>query len=113
MMSGPINPEEVALLEAVRSARAARCTVAGNRFHLAAHQAYRIQEHLGAHRTVRGYKLGLVSPAKQAQMGITTPIYGRIYDDMLLKQPVVPLSRFIQPRFEPEIVILLGQDLPP
>ncbi|RAQ94143.1 hypothetical protein A4R35_01270 [Thermogemmatispora tikiterensis] len=112
-MDGPINPEEAALLEEVRSARAAKCTVAGNRFHLDASLAYRIQEHLGAHRPVRGYKLGLVSPAKQAQMGITTPIYGRIYDDMLLEQPVVSLSRFIQPRFEPEIVILLGEDLSP
>lgn len=75
-------------------------------------EAYRIQAALGENRTLKGYKLGLLGPAKQAQMGIDSPIYGRVYADMLLESSV-SLSRFIQPRFEPELAVILDHDLPP
>jgi 2-keto-4-pentenoate hydratase len=102
--------EAQGLQELVRQARATRRLVEGGRSRLALAEAYRIQEQLGSGRLLRGYKLGLVSPAKQAQMGINAPIYGRIYADMLL-EPTVRLSRFLQPRFEPEIVVALAGDL--
>jgi 2-keto-4-pentenoate hydratase len=73
--------------------------------------AYRIQAALGEHRELKGYKFGLISPAKQAQMGINAPIYGRVYAEMLLESPV-HLSRFIQPRIEPELAVVLRDDLP-
>src|SRR5437660_4665098 len=73
--------------------------------------AYRIQAALGEHRELKGYKFGLISPAKQAQMGISAPIYGRVYAEMLLESPV-HLSRFIQPRIEPELAIVVRDDLP-
>lgn len=68
--------------------------------------AYRIQAASQQNRVLKGYKFGLISPAKQEQMGISTPLYGRIYADMLY-QNTVSLSHFIQPRLEPEIAVVL------
>lgn len=73
--------------------------------------AYRIQALLGEKRLLRGYKLGVVSPTKQAQMGISSPTYGRVYSEMLLESPV-RLSQFIQPRIEPELGVVMRDDLP-
>src|SRR5438874_9020954 len=73
--------------------------------------AYRIQALLGEKRELRGYKLGVTSPAKQAQMGIKSPTYGRVYAEMLLNSPV-HLSQFIQPRLEPELAVVMRDDLP-
>ncbi len=72
--------------------------------------AYRVRAALGENRELKGYKFGLISPAKQAQMGISAPIYGRVYAEMLLESPV-QLSRFIQPRLEPELAVILRDDL--
>lgn len=74
--------------------------------------AYRIQAATQGERLLKGYKFGLISPAKQAQMGISTPLYGRIYADML-HSGTISLSGFIQPRLEPEIAVILGDDIPP
>jgi len=68
--------------------------------------AYRVQAALAEGRPLSGYKLGLLSPAKQAQMGISAPIYGRILDGMLMEGPV-SLATFLQPRVEPEIAVVL------
>jgi 2-keto-4-pentenoate hydratase len=73
--------------------------------------AYRIQATLGEKRKLKGYKFGLISLAKQAQMRISAPIYGRIYPEMLLESSV-HLSQFIQPRIEPELAVVLRDDLP-
>ncbi|SRR6266436_359756 len=73
--------------------------------------AYRIQVALGEKRELKGYKLGVTSPAKQAQMGISTPTYGRVYSEMLLNSPV-HVSQFIQPRIEPELAVVMREDVP-
>src|SRR5258708_23241247 len=73
--------------------------------------AYRIQALLGEKRELRGYKLGVTSPAKQAQMGISSPTYGRVYSEMLLNSPV-QLNQFIQPRIEPQLTVGMRVDLP-
>lgn len=67
---------------------------------------------MGEGREVLGYKLGLIGPAKQAQMGVDSPIYGRVYEDMILASPV-SLGSMVQPRLEPELAVVLGEDLPP
>jgi 2-oxo-3-hexenedioate decarboxylase len=108
-----VSGDEAALLERVREARGGRRTVvAGKETEVDLGDAYRIQDELGEGREVKGYKLGLVSPAKQAQIGIDSPIYGKVYPEMLLESPVC-LGRFIQPKFEPELAVVLGEDLPP
>jgi 2-keto-4-pentenoate hydratase len=57
-------------------------------------------------------KLGLTSEAKQRQMNVSEPLYGRLTSDMLVDtgQPL-HVDRYIQPRCEPEIAFLLGKDL--
>lgn len=74
--------------------------------------AYRIQVAHFGETTPCGYKLGLVSPAKQAQMRVANPILGRVSAQMLLG-PSVDLTRFMQPRLEPELAIVLSAPLAP
>ena len=59
-----------------------------------------------------GFKLGLTSRAKQAQMGVAEPLYGELTDAMLLDvgEPL-DTGQLIQPRVEPEIAFLLGAEL--
>lgn len=59
-----------------------------------------------------GWKLGVTSRAKQAQVGVTSPIYGFLAGANALDVGM-PLSAsgLIQPRCEPEIVFVLGRDL--
>ena len=78
--------------------------------------AYAVQEAgvrlLAAGERPVGFKLGLTSRAKQAQMGVDEPLYGELTDAMLLDvgEPL-DTGRLIQPRVEPEIAFLLGADL--
>src|SRR5437899_5928862 len=107
------NQAEKSLLTRVREARTSRKTTTSQTEAVGVdlEGAYRIQSALGENRELKGYKFGLISPAKQAQMGISAPIYGRVYAEMLLESPV-HLSRFIQPRIEPELAVVLRDDLP-
>jgi 2-oxo-3-hexenedioate decarboxylase len=72
--------------------------------------AYKVQAAMGEGREVSGYKVGLISPAKQDQMGVDSPIYGRVYEDMIFESPV-RLSSILQPRLEAELAVVLGEDL--
>jgi len=105
---------ERALLDLVRSARqAGRLLEAGEEPEgVSLDGAYRVQAALARGRALQGYKLGLVSRAKQAQMGISEPIYGRVTTGMLLEPPV-QLERFLQPRVEAELAVVLRDDVPP
>ncbi|MCS7172347.1 MAG: fumarylacetoacetate hydrolase family protein [Armatimonadetes bacterium] len=103
---------ETQLREEIRKARQHRTSLPSVGVQLDLAVAYRIQQALCEGRVLRGFKLGLLSEAKQRQMGIPEPIYGRICADMLLEH-TVPLHRFIQPRLEPELATILRQDLPP
>lgn len=101
------------LLEAIVAARSERAPMPtrGDAWGVDLAGAYRVQAAAGQHRTVKGFKLGLLSPAKQAQMGIATPIFGRVYADML-SETEVHLSRFVQPRVEPELAVVLRDPIP-
>ncbi|WP_428837664.1 2-keto-4-pentenoate hydratase [Streptomyces olivaceiscleroticus] len=75
--------------------------------------AYEVQRELrSAAGPLAGWKLGVTSRAKQAQVGLTDPIYG-----FLAAAGAIDLgerldtSRLIHPRCEPEIVFTLGRDL--
>jgi 2-keto-4-pentenoate hydratase len=107
------NQAEVSLLTRVQDARMSRKTTTSQAeaVGVGLEGAYRIQAALGENRELKGYKFGLISPAKQAQMGISAPIYGRVYAEMLLESPV-HTSQFIQPRIEPELAVVLRADLP-
>lgn len=79
--------------------------------------SYAIQASLLATRLEEGAKLigrkvGLTSAAMQRQMGVDRPDYGFLVDDMICPEgQVVPAGRFLQPRVEPEVAFVLGEDL--
>lgn len=63
-------------------------------------------------RRIVGRKIGLTSPAVQAQFGVYSPDYGVLLDDMLIadREPL-DIGRFLQPRVEAEVAFVLGRDL--
>jgi len=103
----------IELREAIRQARQSRTTIPkrGDAWGVDLAGAYQIQRELGEGRGRKGYKLGLISPAKQKQMGLSTPLYGPIYAEMIWDEQV-SLGAFIQPRLEPEVAIVLRADIP-
>jgi 2-keto-4-pentenoate hydratase len=109
-----LNQDETFLLEQIREARKNRETTPPKAEELGVdiEGAYRIQAALGEGREVIGYKLGLIKPEGQAQMGVDSPIYGRIFEGMVLRSPV-QLNSLLQPQLEPELVVVLGESLPP
>ena len=71
-----------------------------------------VQARVDAGAVVVGAKLGLTSEAKQRQMNVSEPLYGWLTDDMQLDTgQTLVCSDYIQPRCEPEIAFLLGEDL--
>lgn len=63
-------------------------------------------------RVVRGYKVGLTSRAMQEMLGVDQPDYGYLVDGMYFDEGAsVSRSRFIAPRVEPEISVILSHDL--
>ena len=61
---------------------------------------------------VKGHKVGLTSAAMQKQMGVDTPDFGVLLDSMFLPEgATADISRFLQPRAEPEIAFVLGKPL--
>lgn len=71
-----------------------------------------IARKVAAGQRVVGVKLGLTSRAKQARMGIASPLTGVLTDAMVL-QTGEPLStgELIHPRIEPEIVFVMKSPL--
>ena len=109
-----LNRDENTLLEHIREARENRETTPPKAEELGVdvEGAYRVQAALGEGREAIGYKLGLIKPEGQAQMGVDSPTYGRVYEDMIFESPV-PLSSLLQPQLEPELAVVLGESLPP
>lgn len=79
--------------------------------------AYRIQKLGVAMRVERnervvGFKMGLTSRAKMAQMGVSEPVYGRLTDAMQVPSGGhIRAGAFIHPRVEPEIAVVLKRRL--
>jgi len=112
-MGTVLTAMEQQLADRIRSARAARTLLSSaGSSPVSLEAAYRVQAALGEGQVLRGYKLGLLSEAKQRQMGIHEPIYGRVYADMLVDS-VVSLGRFLQPRLEPELAVVLRSPVVP
>lgn len=78
---------------------------------------YAIQDEVARRRLARGEhivgaKLGLTSRAKQVQMKVAEPVYGRLFSNGLhpANEPFV-VSSLIHPRVEPEIVFVMRSRL--
>jgi 2-keto-4-pentenoate hydratase len=78
---------------------------------------YAVQQHLvrmllDDGETIAGYKVGLTSRPMQQIFGVDSPDYGPVLASTLYASgAVVPVSRFIQPKIEAEIVFVLGERL--
>jgi len=78
---------------------------------------YAVQQHLvrmllADGDRIAGYKVGLTSKPMQQMIGIDSPDYGPVLASTVYPSGAqVPLSRFIQPRIEAEIVFVLGERL--
>ncbi|RJT05492.1 2-keto-4-pentenoate hydratase [Halococcus sp. IIIV-5B] len=59
-----------------------------------------------------GHKLGLVSEAKQEQLGILEPIFAPVIEEMVLDENVIPTEELIAPRIEAEIGLIIDEDVP-
>lgn len=79
--------------------------------------AYRIQQvqeerFEAAGRKVVGRKIGLTSLAMQRQLGVDSPDFGFITEDMIHHDgDTIPADQFIAPKVEPEFGFLLRKDL--
>lgn len=56
-------------------------------------------------------KMGLTSKAKWEQMNVDSPIVGYIFNEMVEENKVVKMSDYIHPKVEPEIAIVLKNDI--
>jgi len=79
--------------------------------------AYAVQERLTAARlaegaTVVGRKIGLTSEAVQQQIGVDTPDFGVLFDDMAYAGgDAIPADAVLQAKAEAEIAFVLKDDL--
>lgn len=84
---------------------------------LTVEEAYLIQEEvvrqkLEAGCKIVGPKMGLTSEAKMSQMKVDDPIYGFIFDYMVVEDgDSISIKNYIHPKVEPEIGFVLNQDL--
>ncbi len=77
--------------------------------------AYLIQEDVICEKIKRGDKIsgpkmGLTSLAKLSQMNVTDPIYGFVFNSMIISE-AMNISNFIHPKVEPEIGFVMAEDI--
>jgi len=84
---------------------------------LTVEDGYRIQEELVQVKLAQGYrivgpKMGLTSRAKMQQMNVAEPIYGYIFDYMVIEDgEKLSIKDLIHPKVEAEIAMILGEDI--
>jgi 2-keto-4-pentenoate hydratase len=75
-------------------------------------QLLQIRRRLSVGARIKGHKVGLASAVMQRQMGVNQPDFGHLLDDMFwLEHMPIPVSRFLQPRVEPEVAFVLKRPL--
>jgi 2-keto-4-pentenoate hydratase len=75
-------------------------------------QLLNVRARLDAGATVVGRKIGLTSPAVQAQIGVDQPDFGVLFDDMAYADgDTIRVDAVLQPKVEAEVAFLLKEDL--
>ena len=80
-------------------------------------EAYQIQLNIIDYKKqngakVVGKKIGLTSKAMQDMLGVTTPDYGHLLDNMIYREDTaISIKQFIQPKVEFEIGFVLKEEL--
>lgn len=75
-------------------------------------QVLQIDELVARGRRVMGHKVGLTSAAMQRLLGVDEPDFGHLLDDFFYTEHApIPMSRFVQPRIEPEVAFVLRTPL--
>jgi 2-keto-4-pentenoate hydratase len=103
-----------AIATALQKARATRVPV-GPLTGLSLDDAYDVQLiqvrlRMAAGATVVGFKVGLTSDAMRRQLGVDEPDFGHLLSDMA-HDGQVPTGRYLQPKAEPEVALVLGEPL--
>ena len=116
-----LSPEQVrAYGDALYSARQTRVAIApftDSDPSLRMEDGYAIQQHLVSRllaggETVVGYKLGLTSLPMQQLLGVDSPDFGPVFASGVFRDGAeLPVDRFIAPRMEGEIGVVLAEDL--
>lgn len=84
---------------------------------LSVEEAYLIQDELVKQKLADGHKIvgpkmGLTSQAKMKQMNVEEPIYGYVFDYMIVPNGgEIFLDELIHPKVEAEVAFILGKDL--
>ncbi|MEV6348778.1 fumarylacetoacetate hydrolase family protein [Actinoplanes sp. NPDC051851] len=75
-------------------------------------QSLLVRDWLAEGRRPVGHKIGLTSPAVQAQLGVDQPDFGVLFKDMECPPDIpIDVGRLMQPRIEAEIAFILGSGL--
>ena len=108
--------ELAAVLHRARQGRSAVPTLTSRHPDVTLADAYAVQAagidlRLADGETLVGGKLGFTSAAMRRAMGVDSPNYGWLTDEMVLTDQHVDLDRFIHPKVEPEIAFRLAADV--
>lgn len=75
-------------------------------------QLLQVAEWTAAGAQLKGHKVGLTSAAMQRQLGVDRPDFGHLLEGMFWPEhEPIPVSRFLQPRVEPETAFVLARPL--
>lgn len=120
-MSGSLTPDQAqSFADALYDARLTREPIAPFTDadpSLGMEDGYAIQQRLVSRllddgETIVGYKLGLTSLPMQQLLGVDSPDFGPVFASGVFRDGAeLPVDRFIAPRMEGEIGVILGEDL--